>query len=514
MEQRLDGPAPDDGTRAPALDPASPGKRTLTSGHARGPSVDAIARAVVQRLLHGGEDPAMALDAGDAQAIAATGFTGSAAAPPHLAAVQRSFGRHDVSGVRAYVGGPAASAAASLGAAAYASGDQVAFADSPDLFLVAHELAHVVQQRGGVQLKGGVGAAGDAYERHADAVAAAVVRGDSAEALLDSMAGAGAGPVVRRTDRALLAMSSEDLVARARELDAALAGAEEPQRRQNARTLIEIYGILQDRVARGEYRPGAGSGSPLAGMLDDVAPFGNLDMWHTIAGADVPRSPRRRRPDPTPTPEPTPTPTPTPSIEPGHRDHTIETRDGEHIAESLETGAERIDMIDGAMGIADFILEITHVGSGLMGIGSVVTALISYSLNIAAEHERELRRCRIAGLQIGAVGLEAISRGDYDRTTVTGRQLLAASAGGRAIRDALILHTPELPDAAVDQEILDTITHLASGISEDMQQRITLLLARHPDQRAAIEAALPRIRGEYLRAVQAELATQVAAEME
>jgi len=41
--------------------------------------------------------------------------------------------------------------------------------------LVAHELAHVVQQRAGVSLKGGVGESGDRYEQEADAAARAVV---------------------------------------------------------------------------------------------------------------------------------------------------------------------------------------------------------------------------------------------------------------------------------------------------------------------------------------------------
>jgi hypothetical protein len=50
----------------------------------------------------------------------------------------------------------------------------------------------VVQQRGGVQLAGGVGAEGDPYEQHADAVADLVVQGKSAESLLDQHAGPGA----------------------------------------------------------------------------------------------------------------------------------------------------------------------------------------------------------------------------------------------------------------------------------------------------------------------------------
>jgi hypothetical protein len=50
----------------------------------------------------------------------------------------------------------------------------------------------VIQQRHGVQLKGGVGQQGDVYEQHADAVADLVVQGKSATGLLDTMAGGGA----------------------------------------------------------------------------------------------------------------------------------------------------------------------------------------------------------------------------------------------------------------------------------------------------------------------------------
>ena len=70
-----------------------------------------------------------------------------------------------------YVGGPAAKATQDMGALAYATGNHVAFGGSPSLHTAAHEAAHVVQQRSGVQLKGGVGEVGDSYERNADAVA-------------------------------------------------------------------------------------------------------------------------------------------------------------------------------------------------------------------------------------------------------------------------------------------------------------------------------------------------------
>ena len=59
-----------------------------------------------------------------------------------------------------------------------------AFKAPPDLWLAAHEAAHVVQQRGGVSLSGGVGRAGDPYERQADTVADRVVSGRPAHDLL------------------------------------------------------------------------------------------------------------------------------------------------------------------------------------------------------------------------------------------------------------------------------------------------------------------------------------------
>jgi len=143
-------------------------------------------------------DGAAGGDGGDPHTAAARGVRGSGGALPHLDAVQASFGHHDVSTVKAHVGGPASEATQALGAKAYATGDHVAFREAPDLSTAAHEAAHIVQQRSGVQLKGGVGSAGDAYEKHADAVADKVVRGESAAALLDQGAARGGGAPVQR----------------------------------------------------------------------------------------------------------------------------------------------------------------------------------------------------------------------------------------------------------------------------------------------------------------------------
>jgi len=155
---------------------------------------DRFGQATVQRRAANGA----VTDAAEIQQHAAAGVAGTGTTLPHRDAIQASFGAHDVTGVRAHVGGPAADASAAIGAEAYATGNDVAFAASPSLFVAAHEAAHVVQQRAGVSLLGGVGVAGDAYEQHADAVAETVVRGESAEALLGGPRSAGANAVQRK----------------------------------------------------------------------------------------------------------------------------------------------------------------------------------------------------------------------------------------------------------------------------------------------------------------------------
>lgn len=139
------------------------------------------------------------------RATAARGFTGPSAPLPFLDEIQRAFGAaHDVSHVRAHVGGLAAESAGALEASAYASGSDVAFSAAPDLRTAAHEAAHVVQQGHGVTLDGGLDQPGDVHEQHADRVADAVVRGESAAPLLaelpaSSPAAADAGAPVQRS---------------------------------------------------------------------------------------------------------------------------------------------------------------------------------------------------------------------------------------------------------------------------------------------------------------------------
>ncbi|MFT3694855.1 MAG: DUF4157 domain-containing protein [Kofleriaceae bacterium] len=126
-----------------------------------------------------------------AQAMAGQATAGSGAKLPFADKIQAAFGRHDISGIRAHTDQNAQKGASAMGAQAFASGNDVVLNGNQDLHTVAHEAAHVVQQRGGVQLKGGVGEKGDPYEQNADAVADRVVAGKSAEDLLDGHAGKG-----------------------------------------------------------------------------------------------------------------------------------------------------------------------------------------------------------------------------------------------------------------------------------------------------------------------------------
>jgi len=129
----------------------------------------------------GSADPASA----GVRAIARAGVETAGDRLPHLDQVQASFGRHDLTFARAQVGGPAETASTRMGALAYTVGARVGFRSAPDVKLVAHEAAHLVQQRNGAKLPEGVGRPGDSYERQADDAADAVERGESAEPILD-----------------------------------------------------------------------------------------------------------------------------------------------------------------------------------------------------------------------------------------------------------------------------------------------------------------------------------------
>ena len=127
----------------------------------------------------------------NAHSIAAGGIKGPGRPLTHLDTLQQAFGHHDISGMREHTGPGTRAALDSLSAEGYSSTGRMALSDSPDLYTQAHEAAHGVQQAAlgsSMALQGGIGAAGDRYERHADEVAAAVVAGRDAQPILDRLA--------------------------------------------------------------------------------------------------------------------------------------------------------------------------------------------------------------------------------------------------------------------------------------------------------------------------------------
>lgn len=191
----------------------SPGERsTRSSPDAAPPAVQLQAATgnLLQRIAIFSGGPA---GEGAVRDVATAGTSGGSEPLPYLDRIQSAFGAHDVRGVRAHTGEAAQESAGALAAEAYTYGSHTVFSKAPSLRTAAHEAAHVVQQRSGsVHLPGGIGQVGDRWERNADAVADRVVRGESAQDLLDQAAGPGqdsggaagapvaqATPVVQRT---------------------------------------------------------------------------------------------------------------------------------------------------------------------------------------------------------------------------------------------------------------------------------------------------------------------------
>ena len=146
--------------------------------------------------------------------MANNALRGSGRPLTHLDAIQEAFGHHDVTGMREVTGSSARQALTFLRAEGFTSNGRMAVSDTPDLFTQAHEAAHGVQQAAlgrDLRLKDGVGEADDKYERHADAVAEKVLRGQSAQELLDDMAG-GMQTTVEATGNAGPVQFNEEII--------------------------------------------------------------------------------------------------------------------------------------------------------------------------------------------------------------------------------------------------------------------------------------------------------------
>src|SRR5262249_8864173 len=110
----------------------APGKRTLVE------QTSATETPVQRQASPPAQRPA-GLEPERVHEAAQHGPSGSGGSLPHLDRIQRAFGRHDVSGVRAHTDERAAEGARAMGAEAFADGEHVAFGGAPSLHTAAHE---------------------------------------------------------------------------------------------------------------------------------------------------------------------------------------------------------------------------------------------------------------------------------------------------------------------------------------------------------------------------------------
>lgn len=158
--------------------------RIATSAKLESPSRP-VASGLVTRKTRPGPGPSEDAES----AVAAASASSAHGLPDELRSRFESSLGADLSEVRIHTGPESADAADAVSAHAFALGNDIHFAagaydpsSSTGAHLIAHEVAHTVQQRGGApvrQFKLEVSSAGDALEIEADAAAAAMVSGTS-----------------------------------------------------------------------------------------------------------------------------------------------------------------------------------------------------------------------------------------------------------------------------------------------------------------------------------------------
>jgi hypothetical protein len=164
-----------------SVDASVPGRRSASA------SLQSSAQPVMSGLVmrKGNGD----VEAGAEDAVARASSSSGQALPGELRTKFESSLGTDLSDVRVHTGSESHQAADAVGAKAYAVGNDVHFGagqydphSNDGQHLIAHEVAHTVQQRGGSptrQNKLAVSSPGDSFEREADSAASAMVSGSA-----------------------------------------------------------------------------------------------------------------------------------------------------------------------------------------------------------------------------------------------------------------------------------------------------------------------------------------------
>jgi hypothetical protein len=284
-------------------------------------------------------------------------------------------------------------------------------------------------------------------------------------------------------------------------------GSEETEARRagNARRLLRIAEILERRLAAAPLGedgvplvPGLPQrpGSPLAGALEDVPPFGNIDIWRTIA-ASAP-----------------------PELQQG-REETIEERsDGRdaEVEDDYEDARERgrdvaehalpyqPDVDDQATG-AQRALEVTAdilgelAGSAIAGVASAIKMNIDFFLTLDEAYHNELMACRRMGARLALEALDEWAT-NYDSPPIPRRfsASLLESVTRRYRGRAWIVQISSAPQLShsgeAEQAMRDglyPLSHSASAAVIRAERRLRDRLGRDPD-----EQELFRFRGRVL----------------
>ncbi len=367
---------------------------------------EARPRQVHRKARGGGESVEPAGETlGFADAIVARAAKGSGQSLPGelRSTFEQSLGT-DLGGVRVHTGPDAAAAAQALDARAYAVGQDVFMgageydpSTTQGQFLLAHEVAHTVQQRGastGPQFKLQVSQPGDAMETAADEAAAAMVSGRSASVGSAALGihrtphghDAHATPLTPPQQAALTQVehggtglsrrSTDELRGLARTLGTAHSSQEGEQRARIARALCHLYDAMDAHLSE-EFEQGRSDGQ----MAFEFSEFSMIDIWEADAHAPAARRHRPRRsarprtpqPQPQATPQATPPPTATGAPSPTASD-AVAGVEGPHVAGHGDSHALHI------VGQAG---EIIHTGIELLelvahlGPWAMVTTLIA-----------------------------------------------------------------------------------------------------------------------------------------
>ncbi len=175
--------------------------------------------------------------------IASEGLSGTGEPLPQLATLQQAFGGVDLSSIRVHSGPRAERSALKLSAQAYTRGEHIALAGQPSLQDLAHETAHVLQQRYQPStLPTGLSDPSHQMERQAESIASRVSQGASVPSFLPiSTPGPSATPSQQMPVMRIQRNNAQDKIRKAKDKQAYLTKCLLRQAKNSRVAAFEIW---------------------------------------------------------------------------------------------------------------------------------------------------------------------------------------------------------------------------------------------------------------------------------